>query len=176
MDGFYCKSVSCVVYDVIYAVCSTYLLIVSSVVPEKWRCELCAPWSLQHGSAHGEYRSNTGSSKVILLHRGATNPTVKRTTAPSVGPDGTRCSTPTFAWSSVRFSFYWMSTGRMRRASTHKPWRARLLEHKGQEMLKKKKKKHITDWGVDIQDRERCIEDMCLRILLYEYFKTRSLG
>lgn len=107
----------------------------------------------------------------------ATNPTVKRTTAPSVEPDGTGCSVPTFAWSSVRFSFYWMSTGRMRRASTHKPWRARLLEHEGQETREKKYTKHTKrDTFTDMQDRERCIEDTCSRSHSDGHFKTRSLG
>lgn len=58
----------------------------------------------------------------------------------------------------------------MRRASTHKPWRARLLEHKGQETrekhTKQTKKDTFTDRGVEMQDREQCIEDMCLRIYL----------
>lgn len=59
-SGLCFEGVSYVVYDMFYAVCSTYVLLISSVVPEKRRCELCAPRSLQHGPAHGEYRSNTG--------------------------------------------------------------------------------------------------------------------
>lgn len=69
----------------------------------------------------------------------------------------------------------------MRRASTHKPWRARLLEHKGQETREKyTKQTHSLTEGLKCS-----IESDALKIRAYgfirvtlqsRYFKMRLLG